>query len=146
MRGRLRASAGDDTGSAALEFLTAGVLLLVPLAYLVIALGEVQSWLLGAETSARVAARAIALGPDAGNPDAVLESVTRQYGIEAFDADVSCVPAVTSCPAAGATVIVTVSTQVTLPLIPPVLGLDRLATVPVQASSVQKVSEYWESR
>ena len=38
--GRLRASARDDAGSAALEFLTAGVLLLVPLAYLVIALGE----------------------------------------------------------------------------------------------------------
>ncbi|WP_203135462.1 TadE family protein [Microbacterium sp. JZ31] len=141
---RTRALTTDDSGSAALEFLTVGVLMLVPLVYLVLALGQIQAQALGVEAGARFAARTIAGG--AGNPDAVLASVTRQYGIEAFDADVACVPATASCPEPGATVHVTVTTRVPLPLMPSMLGLDRMTSVPVQATAVQKVSRYWEAQ
>ncbi len=58
----------------------------------------------------------------------------------------SAVPAGASCPEAGATLVVTVQTRVALPLVPPVLGLDRLASIPIEASAVQKVSRFWESR
>ena len=34
---------GDDRGSAVVEFVTLGVLLLVPLVYLVLAMGRVQA-------------------------------------------------------------------------------------------------------
>jgi hypothetical protein len=54
-----------------------------------------------------------------------------------------CIPAGSSCPQAGATVVVTVRTRVALPLVPPVLGLDRLASIPIEASSAQKVSRFW---
>ena len=141
---RLPTLAHDDAGAAALEFLTIGVLMLVPLAYLVLALGQIQAQALGVEAGARFAARTIAGG--VGDPDAVLASVTGQYGIDAFDADVTCVPATATCPAAGATIRVTVTARVPLPLVPPALGLDRLTSVPVQATAVQKVSRYWEAQ
>ena len=38
---------------------------------------------------------------------------------------------------------ITVRTRVTLPLVPPVLGLDRLASIPIEASAAQKVSRFW---
>lgn len=41
---------------------------------------------------------------------------------------------------------VTVTARVPLPLVPSALGLDRLTSVPVQATAVQKVSRYWEAR
>ena len=50
----------DDDGSAALEFVALGTLLLVPLVYLVIALAVIQTQTLGAESAARHIARTIA--------------------------------------------------------------------------------------
>ena len=71
--------ARNDEGSAALEFITVGVILLVPLAYLVITLGAVQETLLGAEAAARHTARVIGQAEDAGaaaeRGDAVLAGV-----------------------------------------------------------------------
>ncbi|WP_309068322.1 TadE family protein, partial [Microbacterium sp.] len=116
---RIRWLTREDTGSAALEFLTVGVLMLVPLAYRVLALGQIQAQALGVEAGARFAARTIAGG--AGDPDDVLASVTRQYGIAGFDADVTCVPTTAACPEPGATVRVTVTARVPLPLMPSTL-------------------------
>jgi hypothetical protein len=77
----------------------------------------------------------------------VLASVVDEYGIDARSVDVAmaCVPAVAPCPQAGSTVIVTVRTTVALPLVPSVPGLDGLASIPVEASSAQKVSRFWGS-
>jgi Flp pilus assembly protein TadG len=136
----------DEAGSAALEFLTVGLLMLVPLTYLVIALAQIQGQSLGVEAGARFAARTIAAGPGAGDPDAVLAAVTAQYGVQHADAAVSCVPATRTCPEPGGTVRVTVTARVPLPLVPSAFGLDRLTSVPVQATAVQKVSRYWEAR
>lgn len=139
---------GDD-GSAALEFIAVGLLLLVPIVYLVVALGLIQEQSLGVEAAARHIARSVAAAPDATTAreraDAALKTVVDEYGLDADAVDVSfeCRPAGPSCPAAGATIVTTVTTRVTLPLVPPVLGLDRLATVAVQSSAVQKVSLYW---
>lgn len=112
----------DDAGSSSLEFIAVGVIMLVPLLYLVIAVGSVQEQTLGVEAAARQAARAVASAPDIA---------------------VSCRPRASACPAAGATVVVTVSTRVPLPLVPGVLGLDQATSVPVEAVSVQKVSRRW---
>lgn len=139
----------DDTGSSSLEFVAVGVIMLVPLLYLVIAVGSVQEQSLGVEAAARQAARAIASAPDvseaAGSGERVLEGIVEEYGIDpdAIDVAVSCRPRPSPCPAAGATVVVTVSTRVPLPLVPGVLGLDQATSVPVEAVSVQKVSRRW---
>ncbi len=152
-----RASTGPETeadtdseeGTAALEFILAGLVLLVPIVYLVIALGAVQGQSLGVEAGARHIARAIATAPDAATAsaraDRVLAAVTDEYGLDprTVDLSVRCASDGEDCPQAGATLVVTVSAEVALPLVPPVLGLERIARVPVEASSAQKVSRTW---
>ena len=146
---RVRALLRDERGSASLEFVTVGLVLLVPLIYLVVALGTIQEHSLGVEAAARHTARAIALAGDAAaageRGDAVLIAVAAQYGIDPGELAVAitCVPAASTCPAAGATVMVSVRARVTLPLVPAVLGLERIASVPVAATAVQKMSRFW---
>lgn len=145
---RPRRSVNED-GSAALEFIAVGVILLVPLVYLVIALGAIQEQTLGAEAAARHIARVISRAPDAvtaaERSDAVLAGIVDEYGLDAdaVEMTIVCTPAVVECPSAGATIIVTVATRVQLPLVPEMLGLDRATAVPVQAEAVQKVSRLW---
>lgn len=139
----------DDTGAAALEFIVAGLVLLVPLVYLVLALGEIQQQALGVASGARHIARAVADAPDAQAADAraeaVLQATAAEYGLDAGELSVvlSCRPAAGACPRAGATVIVTLATRVALPLVPPAFGLDRVASVPIEASAAQRVSRFW---
>jgi Flp pilus assembly protein TadG len=139
----------DEDGSAALEFIGLGVILLVPLVYLVLALGAIQGQLLGAESAARHAARTMSAASDGAEAmaraDAAVRSAIEEYGMDAaaVDVDIRCAPAAVACPSAGATVVVTVTARVALPLVPPVLGLDRIGTVPVQAASAYKVSRTW---
>lgn len=148
-RARASTDVPDDAGSAALEFILVGLVLLVPIVYLVVALGAIQGQALGVETGARQIARSIARAPDAATADdraeRVLDSVVKEYGIDADAVDVAidCAGTTASCPDAGAVVRVTVSTSVSLPLVPPIFGLDRLARVSVEATGVQKVSRFW---
>lgn len=140
-----------ERGSAALEFIIVGLILLVPLVYLVVALGLIQGQSLGAEAGARHIARAVSTAADAADAgdraDLVLESVVREYGLDRDQVSLSltCRPAGGECPRAGATLVVTLRTTVALPLVPPVLGLDRLASIPLEASAAQKVSRFWGS-
>ena len=141
----------DDRGSAALEFILVGMLLLVPLVYLIVSLGLIQGQSLGAQAGARHIARALstAENPDAARRSAglILRSVIDEYALDpgAVDVAFECRPAGTPCPEAGSTLVVTIRTRVALPLVPPVLGLDRLASIPVEAAAAQKVSRFWES-
>ncbi|UPL17255.1 TadE family protein [Microbacterium aurugineum] len=147
-----RRSVAGEEGSAALEFIAVGVILLVPMVYFVIALGGIQEQTLGAEAAARHMARVIARAPDAASAtergEAVLRGVIDEYGLDADAVDVTltCTPSGVECPSSGATVFVTVSTRVTLPLVPELFGLDRSTAVPVQATSAQKVSRLWGAR
>lgn len=139
----------DDDGSAALEFIAVGVILLVPLVYLITALGAVQEQTLGVEAAARHTARAIALAPDAATAatrsEQVLASISDQYGIDAgsMKVSVTCAPREVACPSAGATVTVTVVTSVSLPLVPPIFGVDEASSIGVEGAAVQKLSRLW---
>ncbi|MEN2742449.1 TadE family protein [Microbacterium sp. X-17] len=142
----------DDRGSAALEFIVVGLLLLVPITYLVVALGQIQGQSLGVQAGARVIARAVATAPDAATASErahrELASIAAEYELDPglIAIDLACAPAGVACPSAGATVTVTVSTRVALPLVPPVFGADRAASVPVEARATQKVSRFWSGR
>lgn len=139
----------NEDGSAALEFITVGVILLIPLVYLVIALGTIQQQMLGVEAASRHTVRAIALADDAGTAAAegaaVLAHAVTEYDIDpnAVEVSMTCAPEGVPCPSAGAIVTVTVSTRVALPLIPSLLGLDRAASVGVEGVAVQKMSRLW---
>lgn len=136
-----------ERGSAALEFIVVGLLLLVPLVYLIAAIGMIQQQSLGAEAAARHVARAMSTATGADDArqraDRVLASVAEQYGLDDIDIAFACTPSGTVCPAAGATLAVTVATRVSLPLVPPVFGLDELAAIPVEATAAHKVSRFW---
>lgn len=140
----------DDRGSAALEFILVGLLLLVPLVYVVVALGLIQGQSLGAEAAARHIARAVSTASDVhdarARADAVLAAVSEEYGLDDVDLSIHCTPSGAACPRSGATLHVRVRTTVTLPLVPPVLDLDRIAAVPIEASSAHKVSRFWSER
>jgi hypothetical protein len=127
------------------------MLLLVPLVYLIVSLGLIQGQSLGAEAGARHIARVLstAESPDVARQraDLILRSVIDEYALDPGVVDVAleCRPAGSQCPEAGSTLVVTIQTRVALPLVPPVLGLDRLASIPIEASAAQKVSRFWES-
>jgi Flp pilus assembly protein TadG len=148
-RNSIEALRDDERGSAALEFIVGGVILLVPIVYLIVALGTIQSHALGVESASRHVARAVSSAEDIRDADAraaaVLDAIVREYDIDGdtIDIDVSCLGEAVACPAAGETVRVTVAASVPLPFVPPVLGLQEATRVGVESSAVQKVSRYW---
>ncbi len=57
-------SASNDEGSAIIEFVFLAVLMLVPIVYLIVALGRIQAGALAVEQGAREAGRAFVTAPD----------------------------------------------------------------------------------
>lgn len=142
-------SRSDDAGSASLEFIVAGVVLLVPIVYLILALGQIQGHAFGVEAGARYLARAIATSESRGDADLrsqrVLATIEREYAMEpgSVRVELRCRPQGAECPRAGAVITVTLRADVALPLVPPVLGLERAARVTVHAAASQKVARTW---
>ncbi|GAB3616747.1 hypothetical protein GCM10027416_13040 [Okibacterium endophyticum] len=137
-----------DDGSSSLEFITAGLILLVPLVYLVLALSALQGGTLAAEGAARQAARVYV---QAGTEEAAQQRAEvavaialGDYGIDAEDARIaiSCAGGDT-CLTRSGFVTITVRVDVGMPLVPSVLDLSEAARVPVQAQSTQQVSRFW---
>ncbi|MGF1647412.1 MAG: pilus assembly protein [Kineosporiaceae bacterium] len=136
----------DDRGSAVVEFVTVGLLLLVPILYLVLAVGRVQAAVLATEAASRAAVRAItsADSEDAGR--ATAHSLVR-YALADQGFDIDPDDAVTlECPAAGCLtpggrVAVTVGFTVSLPGMPVLPGVDPVG-VPVSATHVGSIDEF----
>lgn len=66
-RGRAARGLRDDRGSAVVEFVGVALVLLVPLVYLVVAVGQVEAATFAAEGAAREAARAFVASDDAAD-------------------------------------------------------------------------------
>jgi hypothetical protein len=145
---RARRGASREDGSAALEFVTAGLILLVPLVYLVLTLAAVQAGALAVEGAARQAARVfVQSSPEeaASRAARAIDFGLADYGIasDAASVTVSCSGSSSaSCPSRNAVVTVTVAVDVALPLVPDVLDLSRTASVTVQATARQQVSRF----
>lgn len=135
-----------DDGSASLEFLTVGMILLVPLVYLVLAVAAVQAGALGVEGAARQAARVAVFAADQDASDAAVERAVRvtlaDYGIDPAAASVTVGCDRADCLEPGARVTVSVAARVELPLVPDVLELSTVGSVPVEASATQTVSRF----
>jgi Flp pilus assembly protein TadG len=139
----------DERGSASLEFVTVGMLLLVPLVYLVVAVSTIQAGAFAVEGAARQAARVFVQAPDAGSAEAgaqrALEFALADHGITApASIAVSC----TNSPCLTRRAFVTVSVKLTvpLPLVPPVIVGDFPLAVPLRATATEQVSRFWGSR
>jgi hypothetical protein len=149
---RLHDAARDEGGSASLEFVTVGLLLLVPTVYLVLALSALESALFGVEGAARQATRVFVQSESEGAAESAARTAIQvtlaDYGLDARNAKVavSCRPNPADCLTRRGFVTVTITTTVPLPLIPPVLQLHLPAGIPVQSVATEQVSRFWGSK
>ena len=143
-----RAVGGREVGSASLEFITAGMILLVPLVYLVLALSALQGGALAVEGAARQAARVYVQSPDQATATErarrAVAFALGDYGLDADDAEVEieCSGGPSRCLSRQSLVTVTVRIGVALPLVPNLLALNQSASVPMTAVSSQIVSRF----
>ncbi len=136
----------DDRGSASLEFITVGLLLLLPFIYLVLVVAAVQAGALAAEAAARNAARIFVQQDEPARADAVADQAVRfalaDYGVDVSSSRVTVDCAPVACFDAGTLVTLTVTVQVPLPLVPAVLPGDFPLAVELEGVSAQRVSEF----
>jgi Flp pilus assembly protein TadG len=139
----------DDRGSAALEFITAGFLLLIPLVYLILAMAAIQAGALSVEGASRQAARVFVQAPSTASGVARANTAVNfalgDFGIAHATAKmrVTCRPHPSKCLTREGFVTVTVTASVPLPLVPSVLALHTPMSVPVSATSTEQVSRFW---
>ena len=142
----------SERGNAPLEFVTAGLVLLVPTVYLVVALASIQGAQLAAAGAARQAARVYVQAASeqdaAAQASVAVATALADFGLEpeAASVQVTCAPRRDACLTRRGTVTVRVRVAASLPLLPDVLELRRDASVAVQATSTQRVSRLWSAR
>ncbi|GAA1818265.1 TadE family protein [Agromyces neolithicus] len=136
----------DERGSASLEFLTVGMLLLVPIVYLVLALAAIQGGALAVEGAARQAARIAVQSGDRTSAESAVDRAVRvtlaDYGVDADATSVVIDCESSGCDEPGTRVRISVEARVQLPLVPDVLDLGMVGSVPVEASATQTVSRF----
>jgi len=147
----MQRSLRDESGNAALEFLTAGVLLLVPLVYLAIALAAMQGACLAVEGAAHEAVRAYVSAPtDAVAQASADRAVTvaladHRLARRPGDLTVACDTVAPGCLEHGRRVTAHVRTQVELPFVPATFGLDRVARVSLEASATAPIFRFGDA-
>lgn len=137
-------SPDSETGSALVEFIFLGLLLLVPVVYLIVTAGQVQGAAFAAVGAAESAAKVyVAAGdPIAGEQQAKMaaELAFTDFGFEPAGLllDISCSA---ECLAPGSTVTALVRFDVPLPLGSGIPGMD-FAPVTVDSASTQIVERH----
>ncbi|WP_285247508.1 hypothetical protein [Pseudarthrobacter sp. efr-133-R2A-89] len=138
-----RHSNEHEQGSAVVEFTFLALLLMVPLVYFVITVGQVQGGSFAVVGAADQAAKVYVAQSDPVTAQAAAERAVSlalsDFGHEPARANMttSCEPA--DCTAAGSAVTVTVSLRVPLPFLP---FAEGLSATDVQASATQLVGRY----
>lgn len=136
-----------EAGSASVEFVLVGLLLLVPVAYLLLAALQVQRTTFGVVEGARSAGRAYVTAPSAGVAEtaarSALDVALGDQGVDADRARLRIVCSEHPCLTPSATVEVEVETDVPLPFVPAFLGRF---SVRVSAVHVETVDPYRAGR
>ncbi len=134
-----------EQGSAVVEFTFLALLLMVPLVYFIITVGQIQGGSFAVVGAADQAAKVYVAQPDAASAHRAAEQAAMvalaDYGHPAGNAHIttSCEPS--DCQAAGTAVTVTVNLRVPLPFVPFSDGF-RLNASDVEASSTQLVGRF----
>jgi hypothetical protein len=139
-----RARLGGEEGSAVVEFVFLGVLLMVPLIYLVMTLGRVQAGAYAASAAAREAGRAFVTAPEAGAAPARAEAAAGiAFADQGFpDGEVEIACSATPCLAPGGRVTTTARVIVPLPLVPSFARSVVPLQIPVEASQLSTVDRF----
>lgn len=120
----------DERGSGLVELVWLGIILLVPLVWIILSVFEVQRGAFAVSAAARAAGRAYALAPDdqegLARARAVAELTLADQGSPGMRAEVvsSCQPG-PPCHRGTSVITVTVRSAVDLPFLPEVVGGDR---------------------
>ena len=134
----------DERGSALVELTWLGILLLIPLLWIILSVFEMQRGAFAVSSAARAAGRAYALAPTDAEGRQRAEAAARQaladQGVEdaPLDVRITCTPYPHDCHSGTSVITVVVSSRVDLPLMPAFLGgnapsfaLDSTHTVPI---------------
>lgn len=142
------ARVASETGSASLEFITLGLILLLPLVYLVLTMAAIQGAAFAVEGAARQAVRVFVQSGSTSQAAARAERAIRfalaDAGLESLEphVSVSCAPKPEACLTRLGHVTISVAVTVPLPLVPPVLELAVPLGVPLQAVATEQVSRF----
>lgn len=140
----------DQAGSAVIEFVWLGWLLLIPLVYLIVTFFHVQQASYGATEAARSAGRAFTLSPDLVTAErrayaaAGVALADEGVALHPGDLTILCHPTPDSCLRPGSTVEVSVRLRVGLPLAPS-FGGGPAASVAVSASHTEPFGTFREA-
>ena len=144
MTSRLR----TDDGAAMVEFTFLAVLLLVPLAYVVVAAFTVQRAAFAVTAATREAGRAFVTTPAGGDPDARAAAAAalalRDQGLTLVPGTLAISCEAAPCLTPGARVRVALDYTVELPLLPRALAGQPLGGIVVRGRHAQVVDEYRE--
>lgn len=145
---RLSAGGRRDDGSAVVEFVTLGVLLLIPVVYLILTLGRIQAAAFAAEGAAREAGRAFVTASDersgAERVRAAVLLAARDQGFDDVDPDTAVVIECSAVPCLQpeGRVVVRVEIEAVLPGVPAFIDAVVPTSVPVSAESVAVVDRF----
>jgi hypothetical protein len=135
-----------DRGSATVEFVSLGILLMVPLAYLVIVLGRIQAATFAADGSAREAARAfVTAGTEddgARRAEIAVRLGLRDQGFDEHDGSLALRCDRTACLTPGAHLVARVEIRVELPGVPGFIGHRLSTNVRVRSEQTAVVDEF----
>lgn len=136
--GRVRGFCRDDRGGAIVEFQVLGLLLLLPVVYIVLATLDVQRTVYGVTQSAREAGRVAATTGDERLARTAAAVSLRDQGVDPGTTSVSfdCQP---DC---GESITVVVQTRVPLPYLPETLVQAGGLAIPVSATHVAALDRY----
>lgn len=143
-----RSKFSADDGTASLEFLSAGLVLLLPIVYLIMTLSDIQGAAFAVEGAARQAARVYVDAPSTSEADAAASAAIQvalaDYGIDARDAvvAVSCRPEPSNCLTRRGFVTVSIRLTVPLPLMPPFLSIPQTVGVSLSSIATEQVSRF----
>jgi Flp pilus assembly protein TadG len=141
----------DESGTALVEFIWLGLLLLVPLVYVMWSVFDAQRGAFGATSASRAAGRAFVLAPDQqtayDRAEQAFEVAVEDQGLDLGDADLTirCAPEPDECLTAGSVITVEVVVQQPLPLVPSALG-DSAPSVRLSSTHVEPYGSYREDR
>jgi hypothetical protein len=139
---RLRLHARAETGSAMVEFTYLGILLLVPLAYVLLTIFRLQNAGYAVSTATREASRAFVSAPSDdvawGNARAAATLALRDFGLEIEPKRVQITCTHQPCLTPGGQVRVHIDREVLLPLVPRVFG-KAPAAIRVEAERTDTV-------
>lgn len=147
---RCRTASRGERGSGLVEFIWLGIILLIPLAWILLSVLAVQRGAFAVSGAARAAGRAYVLAPSDVEGTARARAAAAQaladQGLadSAFDLTVTCTPYPHTCHSGTSVVTVRVASSVRLPMLPLVLG-SAAPSFALDATEVMPVGQYQET-